>query len=128
MCCSHLPGLEVILDAVLETFSFRLERRHDQAVTNKVCRVSDALAGAKAANTNTKYRSGPANWTITSIIYHELKFLLRFFFLPNKVQTHHWNVKWQFLSVLPELGSANFQWRCSKIQSDIAAGKPHMCM
>lgn len=47
--CSHLPGLKIILHTMLKPFSFGLERCDDQAVTNKMCRVADALAGAKAA-------------------------------------------------------------------------------
>lgn len=35
---------------MLETFSFRLERCHDQAVAHEMRGVPDALAGAKAVN------------------------------------------------------------------------------
>lgn len=58
ICCiiaethNYLPGLKIILDTVLETFSFRLEWCHNQAVTNKMCRVADALAGTKAEKRN----------------------------------------------------------------------------
>lgn len=51
---TYLPGLKVILHTVLETFAFRLERRHDQAVANKMCRVADALASAEAAKSKVK--------------------------------------------------------------------------
>lgn len=59
--CSYLPGLKIILHTVLETFSFRFERCHNQAVTNKMCRVPNALAGTKAVNRNMQS------------IYHELQ-------------------------------------------------------
>lgn len=45
---TYLPGLKVILYTVLETFAFRFERRYNQAVANKMCRVADALASAEA--------------------------------------------------------------------------------
>lgn len=48
--CHHfyLAWLKVIFHTVLEAFSFRLQRRHDEAVSHKVSRVTDSFTGPEA--------------------------------------------------------------------------------
>lgn len=46
---SYLAGLEVIFHTMLEAFSFRLQRGHDETVPHKVSGVTDSFTGAETA-------------------------------------------------------------------------------
>ena len=48
MCVfSYLAGLEIVFHTVLEAFSLRFQRCHDETVSHKVSGVTDSFTGAK---------------------------------------------------------------------------------